>query len=241
MKDRTLVIYQQSGGIESTFKVIEPINQNPFIASKRMRKQSDTNRHKHEYFRHYDEFYVPRKTHALNVFRSSLAISTAKGIEVMTLEKKTLLSVPDLKDPEVAAIAARIHDLRPLGMFRLSEAEFVLVYDEVAVYINKHGDISRSVVMEFVCKAGQACLVDDIHLILINREGTFVEIRNATNGRLKQVIYGTNIKMLYDGANSNGSSFMIVMQHPNDKRAQLILEMVVDLEYDDNAFGLMPR
>ena len=126
-------------------------------------------------------------------------------------------------------------------MFRLSDTEFLLVYKEVAVYVNKHGDISRSVVIEFVCNAGQACLIDDIHLILIDTEGAFVEIRDAMNGRLKQIIYGKNIKMLYDGADSNRSNFMIAMQHPNDKRAQLILEMVVDPEYNDNAFGLMPE
>lgn len=83
-------------------------------------------------------------------------------------------------------------------MFRLSDSEFLVAFEECAVYVNKHGDVSRSVVMEFVGKAHSACLHGKF-LILFHDD--FVEIRNAVNGRLRQVIAGKNVTLLDDGGN----------------------------------------
>ena len=60
-----------------------------------------------EFFREYDEFYIPADCYTINLFHSSLAVSTAKGFEVLTLDKKQPWSVPDLKQSHVATIAAR--------------------------------------------------------------------------------------------------------------------------------------
>ena len=143
------------------------------------------------------------------MFHSSLAISTQRGIEVLTLDKKQTWSVPDLRSETgeaqayLTSIAQRIRELRPLGMFRLSDSEFLVAYAECAVYVNKHGDVSRSVVMEFVGRAHSACLYGRF-LILFNDD--FVEVRNAMNGRLRQVIPGHNVICLDDGSSLAGSS-----------------------------------
>lgn len=196
------------------------------------------------------------------MFHSSLAISTHKGIEVLTLDKKNLWSVPCFDTNEssdahdtLQRIANRIANLRPLGMFRLSESEFIVAYQQCAVYVNKHGDVSRSVVMEFVGNAHTACLYGKF-LILFNED--FVEVRNAMNGRLRQVIPGHNVVCIDDGsktpgllqgtqtnfsgstsfangfsASANGSgppgmgnTVKICMQHPEYERSQIVLELV---------------
>lgn len=184
------------------------------------------------------------------MFHSSIAIATHRGIEVLTLDKKQSWSVPDFRSdttPDASdtllSIAHRIKDLRPLGMFRLSDSEFLVAYQECAVYVNKHGDVSRSVVMEFVGSAHTACLYGKF-LILFNDD--FVEVRNAMNGRLRQVIPGHNVVCLDDGtklpgsfgqanakaSNSNGVSdginhtVKICMQHPEHERSQIVLELV---------------
>jgi hypothetical protein len=195
------------------------------------------------------------------MFHSSLAISTQKGIEVLTLDKKLSWSVPDFRANETSdaqdtlhSIANRITGLKPLGMFRISESEFLVAYQQCAVYVNKHGDVSRSVVMEFVGSAHTACLYGKF-LILFNED--FVEVRNAMNGRLRQVIPGHNVVCIDDGskmpgslsgnaqANTGGSGLSsgfsgatngfsgptgntvkICMQHPEYERSQLVLELV---------------
>ncbi|TQB70753.1 hypothetical protein MPDQ_008100 [Monascus purpureus] len=243
LKDRTLVLYKKRDGLSSTFKVLEPVLQKS--ASTRSRF-FPSRRGNTDYFREYDEFYIPAESYAVNLFHTTLAISTHRGVEVLTLDKKQPWSVPLLRSdaPEAQAylssIAGRIKDLRPLGMFRLSESEFLVTYTECAVYVNQHGDVSRSVVMEFVGKAQTACLYGKF-LVLFNED--FVEVRNAMNGRLRQVIPGRNVVCLDTGgsfpasssgisangiahAGSTGHTVKFSMQHPEDEKSQILLELI---------------
>ncbi|KAL6250081.1 Rho guanine nucleotide exchange factor [Rhinocladiella similis] len=257
MKERTLVFYKKRDGIVSTFKVLEPVLQKSTTSRSRF-LPSTSRRGQTEFFREYDEFYIPAECYSLNLFQSSLAISTARGVEVLTLEKKQTWSVPNLRSeqPETQAhlssIASRIKDLKPLGMFRLGEAEFLVTFEECAVYVNKHGDISRGVVMEFVGRAKSACLYAQ-YLILVDDD--FVEIRDAQNGRLKQVIVGKDIKLIDDGGGggvggaqtqaalggginglglkSSGSAPRmpkLVLQHPEHEKSHVLVELLLTTE-----------
>lgn len=231
MKDRTLVFYKKREGISSTFKVLEPVYQK---SSTSTRSRFGIRKGSTEFFRDFDDFYIPSETYAINLFHSSLAIATAKGFEVMTLDKKTPLSIPDLKQPACASIAQRIRDQRPLGMFRLSDSEFLLVFEEVGIYVNKHGDISRAVVMEFVGRARQAVLYGGTYLVLVDGGGGFVEVRNAVNGRLRQIVSGRDVRLLDDGTGTGTAmgmgkgSVKICMQHPEWERCQIVVEMIVN-------------
>ncbi|KAF1838445.1 hypothetical protein BDW02DRAFT_594696 [Decorospora gaudefroyi] len=223
MKDRTLVFYKKRDGISSTFKVLEPVYQKSTEKKSRIWKSGRT-----EFFRDYDEFYIPAECYTINLFHSSLAISTAKGFEVLTLDKKQPWSVPDLKQPHVATIASRLQNQDPLGMFRLSDQEFLLCYEECAVYINKNGDISRSVIMEFVGKAKSAAMYGPYVLLF---DPDFVEIRNAQNGRLRQVIAGRDVKCLDDGlsgGSSHNRTIKLSLQHPQQERCQVVVELVLN-------------
>ncbi|KAF2759073.1 hypothetical protein EJ05DRAFT_509942 [Pseudovirgaria hyperparasitica] len=223
MKDRTLVFYKKREGLSSTFKVLEPIFQKSNEKKSRFLRVGKT-----EYFRDYDEFYIPTECYGINLFHSSLAVSTSKGFEVLTLDKKQSWSVPDLKPPHVATIAARLANQTPLGMFRLSDQEFLLCYEECAVYVNKYGEISRSVIMEFVGKAKSAALYGP-YVVLF--DPNFVEIRNAQNGRLRQVIAGRDVKLLDDalsGGTAGHRTIKVCMQHPEVERSQIVVELLLN-------------
>ena len=226
MKDRALVFYKKRDGISSTFKVLEPVYQKSATSA---RSRFGLRRGATDFFRDFDDFYIPSETYHLNLFTSSVAVATAKGIEVMSLDKKVPFSVPDTSQPHVSSIAGRIAGQRPLGMFRLSDNEFLLVFEEVGIYADKHGDVSRAVVMEFVGRAKQACLAGT-YLVLVDIGGGFVEVRNAVNGRLRQVISGRDVKLLDDGQKSSAAegSVKICMQHPEMERCQIVLEMLVN-------------
>jgi hypothetical protein len=240
MKDRTLVFYKKKEQLNSVFKVIEPIYQK---SSERRRGFAGLKKGNTEFFRDYDEFYIPTECTALNLFHSSLAVSTARGFEVLTLDKKVANTVPDLRAQEVQNIASHIKDQKALAMLRLSEQEYLLVFEKCAVYINKHGEVSRSVILEFVGMATQAALWGSApYLILFNED--FVEIRNAMNGRLKQIIAGREIKCLDDGGTWSysqtgglngtvngegkvgGRTVKLVMQHPESERTQVVVELL---------------
>lgn len=256
MKDRVLVFYQKRDGINSIFKILEPVLQRAATSRSRWLGNS-SRRGQTEFFREYDEFYIPAETYGLNMFQSSLAVATKRGMEVLTLDKKITWGVPNLESQSqdtatrqhLDSIGQRLKDLRPLGMFRLSEAEFLVVFAECAVYVNKLGDISRSVIMEFVGRANSACLYYPF-LILFNDD--FVEIRDAQSGRLKQVVTGQSIRMLDDGGNAtpgvaggpaslgggvNGlgvqghgaapRTVKVAMIHPEYERSYVVVELVL--------------
>jgi hypothetical protein len=211
--------------MHSANKVLEPVFQK---ATEKKSRFAPLRSGKTEFFRDFDEFYIPTECMGMNMFHSSLAVSTQKGFEILTLDKKQPISIPDLEAPHVQAISQKLAGQKPLGMFRLSDQEFLLVYEECAVYVNKHGDISRSVIMEFVGKARSAALFGPYVLLF---DPDFVEIRNAQNGRLRQVIWGRDVKCLDDalvGGTAGMRSVKLSMQHPEVERVQIVVELVIN-------------
>lgn len=243
MKDRTLVFYEKREGRSSIFKILEPIYQkNSTHALTKSRHFLSSFKGSTEFFRDYDDFYIPADCTSIDLFNTSLAIATSKGFEVLTLDKKTPWSVPDLRQAHVSTIAARLNGMEPVSMFRLAAdgSELLCVYEECAVYVNKYGDISRSVVLEFVGKVKQASLVGG-YLVLFDSE--FVEVRDALNGRLKQVIAGRDVRCLDSGRGQAGvtppsgygqpssgveRTIKFALQHPEQERTQLLVEMVLN-------------
>ena|SRR5947207_3053363 len=99
---------------------------------------------------------------------------------------------------------------------------------ECGVYVNKHGDVSRGVIMEFVGKA-KACAHYPPYVLLFDAD--FVEIRNADNGRLRQVIAGRDTRCLDDGQ-SGGSAghrtVKVAMVHPEAEGRQIVVELLLN-------------
>ncbi|KAG4034425.1 hypothetical protein MFRU_003g03890 [Monilinia fructicola] len=243
MKERTLVFYKNKQSLNSTFKVLEPVVQKSSEKKARIfgKRFGGTT----EFFREFDEFYIPTECFTINLFQSYIAISTQKGFELLTLDKKVPMSIPDTKNQNIASIAARLQGQRPLGMFRLSDAEFLLCYAECGVYVDKHGEVSRSVIMEFVGRAKTAAMYG-AYLVLFDSD--FVEVRNAENGRLRQVIAGSDVRCLDAGTNPQGAgansmatmnpmvgqagvmgrTLKLAMAHPEVVGNQIVLEMVLN-------------
>lgn len=204
-----------SSSSTSTFKIIEPVLHRVAEKSRSRAFLSKSTGLGHlESFRDYDDFYIPAESSGLEIFNNTLAVATSKGFEVLNLDKKTPFSVPALQSRDVASIARRLEAAgAPRAMFRLSsssttsaESEFLCVYEECAVYINKYADVNRSVVMEFVGRAKAASLVHGVgkELFLVLFDEEFVEVRDALGGRLKQIIPGRDVRCLDDGRSGGG-------------------------------------
>ncbi|KAL2884967.1 Rho1 guanine nucleotide exchange factor 3 [Ceratocystis lukuohia] len=255
MKDRMLVFYKRKEGVHNTFfKVLEPVYHKSTEKKSKLFggwKSTGTT----ESFRDYDEFYLPVECYSLNLFHSYIAVATAKGFELLTLDKKQPLSIPDLRQPAIINIANRVRDQKPLGMFRLNDQEFLLAYEDCAVYVDKHGDVSRTLIMEYSGrqKKARGATLCGQYLLLFNED--YVEVRNAENGRLRQIIAGKDVRCLDYGARgptgsvaaaaaaaaaggANGSvatglvdsrtTVKISMTHPEFTGMQIVLEMVLN-------------
>lgn len=251
MKDRMLLFYKRKEGLHTSFKVLEPIFQKSTEKKSRLFGGRRTGGGTTETFREFDEFFFPTECYSLSLFQTYIAVATAKGVEMLTLDKKQPMSIPDLKEPAIANIAARIRDQRPLGMFRLNENEFILTYEDCAVYVDKHGEVSRTLIMEYSGKRGKArgATMYGSYLIIFNDD--YVEVRNAENGRVRQIIAGRGVRVLDLGVrgptgqstlnpqsngymqSSSGSegskgTVKISMCHPELPGRQIILEMLLN-------------
>ena len=86
--------------------------------------------------------------------------------------------------------------------------------------------------MEFVGRAKAAALFGPYVLLF---DADFVEVRNAQNGRLRQVIAGRDVRCLDDAlggpppdAGGQARSVKVALQHPEVERLQLVLELVLN-------------
>ena len=252
MKDRTLVFYKRKEGLHTSFKVLEPIFHKATEKKSRLFGGRKSATGSTDTFRDFDEFYLPTECYSLSIFQTYIAVATSKGIEMLTLDKKQPMSIPDLKAPAIANIASRVRDQRPLGMFRLNENEFLLTYEDCAVYVDKHGDVSRTLIMEYTGKQKKArgAALYGQYLMLFNDD--YVEVRNADNGRLRQIIAGRDVRVIDfgvrgptggDAAQSqqlygpNGATLLggtskgtvkVAMCHPELPGRQIILEMLLN-------------
>jgi hypothetical protein len=251
MKDRMLVFYKRRENLSSKFKVVEPVFQRSSEKKGRLFGGRRGGGGATESFRDYDEFYLPTECYSLNIFNNYIAIATSKGFELMTLDKKVPMSIPDVKQPAIANIANRIMGQKPLGMFKLNDQEYLLAYEDCAVYVDKYGDVSRSVIMEYSGKQKKAkgATMYGQYLLLFNED--YVEVRNAENGRLRQIIAGRDVRVLDYGVrgptggfyqlDANGipvtggdtgvdskGTVKICMAHPELVGQQIVLEMLLN-------------
>lgn len=82
--------------------------------------------------------------------------------------------------------------------------------------------------MEYIDRARSAAIYGP-YVLLFGPD--YVEIRNAENGRLRQVIAGRDIKCLDDaqtGGSAGRRTIKITMQHPELERMQLVLELILN-------------
>ncbi|OIW31250.1 hypothetical protein CONLIGDRAFT_574027 [Coniochaeta ligniaria NRRL 30616] len=247
MKDRMLLFYKRKEGMHNTFKVLEPVFQKATERKTRLFGGRRSGAGGTESFRDYDEFYLPTECYSLNLFQTYIAVASAKGFELLTLDKKIPQSIPrDLNVAAIANIASRIRDQRPLGMFKLNDQEFLLTYEDCAVYVDKHGEISRTLIMEYSGKQKKAkgATMFGQYLLLFNED--YVEVRNAENGRLRQIIAGRDVRCLDYGfrgptggssgvgvptqpvAGDSKGTVKICMSHPEVAGGQIVLEMLLN-------------
>jgi hypothetical protein len=160
LKDRMLVLYKKKSGVNAVFKVMEPVVGKADANRRNLfsRKKAQT-----EFFRDYDvdllfaianeqDFFIATDCFGLFTFKNTIAIPTQKGIpidvwslisgfEVLSLDSKDAPStIPDLSAPHMAHLARRLDGTRALGMFRISEQEFLLCYDGISTV----GDLANN-------------------------------------------------------------------------------------------------
>jgi len=211
LSGRTLVIYMKKKGLDSVFRVLEPvvgkINEKakaPVSLSSRLGIRSPRS----EWFRVYRDFFLPSESFDLIFLKAKIAILCTKGFEIMDLTDFKSVTIPLRDEGRHEKLIKRCESCKPMGMFRIEE-EFLLCYDEFGLYVDKHGEPSRTFgTIEWEGTAEHVALHPPYILLFDSR---FIEIRHVSTGGLVQVIPGNDIHCLWDG---RGLSTNIVTTEP---------------------------
>ncbi|GET57652.1 putative GDP/GTP exchange factor Rom2p [Rhizophagus irregularis DAOM 181602=DAOM 197198] len=230
IKDTTFLVFMKKRGLESHFKILEPIGTGG--QRKGMFQMRNDN-----WFKEYKQFYVPSESYSVNFLRSKLCVTCTRGFEIVNLDTLQNNTIPDLSHPQFASIARRCDNSKPLGMlFRLDDNdtnEFLLCYDEIFFYVDKHGELSRPTVVEWEGKP-EAVAIQLPYIIGFNP--LFIEIRDVQTGKLCQVISGKNMRCLND--NSSGrNAIHAVMQHPFNDTQYVFQLVLADIRRSDSMRG----
>ncbi|KAF8956940.1 CNH domain-containing protein [Flammula alnicola] len=200
LQGRTLIIYMKKKSLNSIFRVLEPVGDKinegvkaPAGFGSRLGFRST----KSEWFRIYRDFFLPSDSFDVIFLKARIAIFCAKGFEIMNLHDFDSITIPQREDPKHAQLAKRCEASRPLGMFRSTDDEFLLCYDEFGLYVDKHGDPCRSLgTIEWEGTAERVAFHAPYILLFDSR---FIEIRHVETGRLAQIIPGNEIRCTWDG------------------------------------------
>ncbi|GAA5949958.1 hypothetical protein JCM3765_007750 [Sporobolomyces pararoseus] len=211
---RTLVIYAKKSGVkESVFKALEPVSQND-------RAKGGSSGHRFlgfgtgrpEWFRVHKEFFMPSLVTSLQFQRSKLALIGSRGVEIMDLESMRTMTVPDFPsvrhNRHFAALAKRCEEVPTLGMFRIADSKFLLVYADFAFHVGRHGEPIEGPFIEWESKPEQVAFCFP-YIFAISP--TIIEIRNAFSGRLAQFITGSHIYLTFDGSAISSSQSPLPM------------------------------
>jgi hypothetical protein len=142
---RTIVIAMKKKGVDSNFKVLEPVcgdlrdpkNKNKYFSKSGLFSKTTP------WFRNSLEFYIGTESYSMHFLKARVVVVCARGFEIINLEALNMnRNLPDMNNPDFGFVQHR-SDLRPLGMFRCKE-NYLLCYDAFAFMVNVHGAFVRN-------------------------------------------------------------------------------------------------
>ncbi|KAF7790213.1 hypothetical protein EIP86_001165 [Pleurotus ostreatoroseus] len=206
LNGRTLVIYMKKKGLDSVFRVLEPvvgkINERA-KAPQTLGARLGLRAQRSEWFRVYRDFFLPSESYGLIFLKARIVILCTKGFEIMDLTDFKSVTIPQRDDPRLEKLAKRCESCRPMGMFRSSKDEFLLCYDEFGLYVDRHGDPSRGVqTIEWEGLAEHVAWHPPYILLFDSR---FIEVRHVETGRLAQIIQGNDLRCIWDGRGTSNN------------------------------------
>lgn len=185
-------------------------------------------------------FYIQAECYGVSIFNTSIAVHTNRGLEILDLDKLVPRTVPELPPPDASSkkldaysrkkegsgtdqIRKALTHTTPMGMYKLSNnKEFLLVYTDCAIFVNKNGKLSRKTMISFDGKPRSSAFQNN-YLILACEEIVEVwSISDFTSGSnsLVQVIPCRDIQMI------NPKTLEFQSVNPRIPGIQLLFRMV---------------
>lgn len=187
-------------------------------------------------------FYIQAECYGLSIFNTTIAVHTQRGFEVLDLQRLQPRTVPELPTQDASTKKIDVYSrkgllqgsegirralahnsIKPMGMFKLNNnKEFLLVYNECAIFVNKSGKLSRNTMVKFDFRPKGTAFHDN-ELFIVNEEVVEIwSISDQANGSnmLHQVISGKDISVI------NTESMCFVSANPRKIGLQMVFNVV---------------
>ncbi|KAJ7772977.1 CNH domain-containing protein [Mycena maculata] len=205
---RTMVIFKKRQNTASFFRVVEP------IVDRTVRLPTGVG----SWFRNYRELNLLSDSFDAMLLENKIAILCTKGFEFMYLPDFKRMTIPQREDSRLADLIKRCEACRPLGMFRSTNDEFLLCYNEFGLYVDGNGDPSPSRPIGTIEWEGNAERVAFHAPYVLLFDNRFIEVRHVETGRLAQIIPGTDVHCSWDGrSRASDSNEQNVAEHRNQE------------------------
>ncbi|KAI9270866.1 CNH domain-containing protein [Sporodiniella umbellata] len=227
---RTLVVAMKKRGVDSHFKVLEPICgdlRDPANSKKYFTKSGLFSRPP-SWFKSYIEFYIGTESYSVHFLKARLVVVCSRGFEIVNLEALSQnRNLPDSTHSDFAFVQQKGQELKPLGMFRCRE-NYLLCYDEFAFMVNTHGALVRETPL--IEWEGSPQSVAFSYPYVVGFDPRFIEVRHVETGELIQVLAGIHMRCLQFITHQASPVIHGCMAHPFKPDFQYVFSLVGKFE-----------
>ncbi|KAI8612613.1 CNH domain-containing protein [Chytriomyces sp. MP71] len=188
---RTLVCTVRAAPLSSTIKIFETVEDSNLKKKKRIANllswgAADT-------MKAFKEFYIPTEASSIYFLKTKMVIGCPKGFEIVDLETLETQALLDPSDDSLDFVLVR-EDTKPIAIFKTSETEYLLCYDEFGFYVDRMGRRARG--EKLIHWAGKPQSFAYIAPYILAFEPNFICIRNVQTCEFVQIVYANNVKLL---------------------------------------------
>ncbi|MCO5573443.1 hypothetical protein L7F22_027214 [Adiantum nelumboides] len=253
VKDRTLLVYMKKKPNESVFRALEPVaagvkgdHTKGGSGGGGLFGKFGKDSRSSDWFREYKTFFIPSEAYSMQFLRSKLCIVCARGFEIIDLDHLYPGTIPDFSstrdDPKVYALNRRIETVKPLGMFKNREGEFILCYDEFACFVDRHGTpIKLDQIIEWEGVPHSTAFKEPF---LLAFDARFIEVRDSISGQLVQLIRTNELRnmMFSSSTMSDEEDAIILVQRTRSSQRrtydfQQVFELIGTMNYQHYSRG----
>ncbi|KAK7437358.1 Rho guanine nucleotide exchange factor [Stygiomarasmius scandens] len=220
---RTFVIYVRKKGRNNIIRAIEAVQVEwPEVHTTSTGSRFNLRRtNSKSLFNSFKDFEIASEPYDLMFFMDKMVLMCTNGFQIIDLMNLESEIVPRQENPRYAQLVDRWEFVKPLGVIRVTDEEFLLCYTgqflaflwwydelmgslEFGLYVNNHGDPSRTTAsIEWEGTAERVAFYESYVLLF---DSCFIEIRQIHTGHLVQIIRGKNISCFWNGTSIHSSA-----------------------------------
>ncbi|KAI8636628.1 CNH domain-containing protein [Parasitella parasitica] len=189
---KTLVCVVKSNTLSATtIRVLEPVITDESKKTKSLFSLKRLVRNGPAGLKAYKDLYLPSEASSINLLKSKMCISSPREIGVVDMKNFGVQALLDPEDEELSFVFNR-PDVRPVTIYRIQFAEYLVCYNEFAFFVDQRGRFIRSSARIDWEGAPDSFALSYPYVLAF--EPDFIEIRNVHTGELEQIIRGKNIR-----------------------------------------------